>query len=218
MTALNSSGILLIPSSPRVLLFALLLSSSVFSSINGNNSKQSADDCMLGSYRSVHPPFGACSGFRVCELGFFCEDGVRTPCPSGFYGDAVKLLNSSCSGYCDAGYYCPLGSIERTSNQCGGSNVFCPQGSSIPSDVLQGYYSVDIDNTDSVGTIAVRVASVICPLGYYCQNGLKHPCPGGNYGLSEGLHSAECSGTCPEGRDPIRNPKEYPCFSYRYSK
>lgn len=202
MIASKCGGALRLLASGRFiqLLFALLISNSIFSSINGNNGQQSGDDCMLGSYLSKQPPFGACSGFKVCELGFFCVAGVRTPCPSGSYGDALRLQNSSCSGYCSAGYYCSLGSVSRTSNPCGASGVFCPLGSSVPIDALQGYHTVDTDGTDSLSTTAFRVASLICPLGYYCQKGLKHPCPGGTYGLAEGSTSAECSGICPEGR------------------
>ena len=184
------------------LLFAL--SSYCVLSISNGNASSAVDsgvdpNCMLGSYRSTQPPFGACSGFKVCELGFFCLDGIRSPCPAGYFGDSQRLDSITCSGQCNAGYYCSAGSITRTSNPCGRSDVFCPIGSAVPVEVPLGYYSVDIDNSDSSRTVSLRVLSVICPEGYYCESGLKHPCAGGKYGLTQGLNSSECSGTCPEG-------------------
>ena len=172
---------------------SLLASSSKFTfSNNGTN-------FMLGSYRSTIPPFGAYSGFKECEIGFFCANGVKAPCPGGSFGDALELSNILCSGYCFAGYYCPAGSIVGTSIACGSSDLYCPIGTSTPNNVPLGYYSVDTNNLEAVETVAFRAAVKICPIGHYCERGLKYLCAAGKYGLVDGLSSPECSGVCPEG-------------------
>ena len=61
----------------------------------------------------------------LCEVGFICVDGIRHPCPSGFYCDSPGL--SEVSGECTAGYYCEEGSSTSTQVQCGGIYVFCPK-------------------------------------------------------------------------------------------
>ncbi|CAM9745585.1 unnamed protein product, partial [Discosporangium mesarthrocarpum] len=57
-------------------------------------------------------------GFRTCEPGFFCTNGKRTPCPAGTYGDRAGITESSCSGFCPAGTYCPEGSVRYERFDC----------------------------------------------------------------------------------------------------
>lgn len=52
-----------------------------------------------------------------------------------------------------------------------------------------------------------------CEPGYYCENEIRKPCPGGTYGLTSALDNSKCSGICPEGYycpegtvDPFSNP------------
>lgn len=40
----------------------------------------------------------------------------------------------------------------------------------------------------------------ICPIGTYCLDGIRRPCPAGTYGSAPGLSSSACSGLCPAGR------------------
>jgi hypothetical protein len=42
---------------------------------------------------------------------------------------------------CLPGYYCPEGTAEATSYVCGGYNVYCPLGSSVPTPASEGYYT-----------------------------------------------------------------------------
>jgi hypothetical protein len=44
-----------------------------------------------------------------------------------------------------------------------------------------------------------RVNESVCPVGHYCVNGVRLPCPAGRYGDSPGLSSASCSGVCVAG-------------------
>ena len=180
-------------------LLLLYLSCKITLSQGHSELQSSSETCIFGSYRSANPPFGKCSGFKHCDHGFFCVNGVRFHCPAGSYGDTFRLSNSSCSGYCSAGYYCSEGSISSTSKSCGNSDYFCPLGSATPTKVPKGYYSIDRKGETLAVTQENRVSSVICPLGHYCIGGVKYACTGGTYGESEGLHTKECSGLCPEG-------------------
>jgi hypothetical protein len=109
------------------------------------------------------------------------------------------LSNSNCSGLCPAGFYCPTGTVRAESNACGGADVYCPVGSSVPWNVQVGFYSVDKDGSDGINSALIRALQQACPRGHYCEKGIKYPCPGGTYGSSDGLSSAACSGPCPEG-------------------
>ena len=44
-----------------------------------------------------------------------------------------------------------------------------------------------------------RTGQSLCPIGSYCNLGVKHPCPAGTYGSSEGLTTSQCSGMCEAG-------------------
>ena len=43
----------------------------------------------------------------LCEPGFYCSNGVKTPCPAGRYGATFGLSESFCTGSCAAGYVRP---------------------------------------------------------------------------------------------------------------
>lgn len=105
------------------------------------------------------------------------------PCPAGRYGSVDGLFNSSCSGPCPEGYYCPQGTDAADSNECGGSNYYCPLGSAKPLQVRAGYYSIGGNNEFT------RSAEMICEIGFYCKNGLKESCPQGTFGNSTGLYA-----------------------------
>ena len=69
---------------------------------------------------------------------------------------------------------------------CGGSEYYCPRGSSEPTDVPSGYYSTGsglASYTDDVYTDEsdsnYMTSILVCPKGYYCVSGVKYDCPGG---------------------------------------
>jgi hypothetical protein len=208
----------------QVLLFAIILVFSTASVVNPIlfTGTKEIDLCRDGSYAVTLPPFGACSGFRKCEPGHYCENEKRNKCPSGTFGSISGLQNASCSGLCAPGYYCPLASISSHANKCYKENgnissknytissVYCPEGSSIPLEVPSGYYSIDINgndditiNTNSPSKIeSLRVAIKKCPKGWYCpgkSDGKRFRCAGGTYGSMEGLDTSTCTGKCPAG-------------------
>ncbi|KAH9111742.1 hypothetical protein AeMF1_013819 [Aphanomyces euteiches] len=114
------------------------------------------------------PPgvFGATSGLNTsacsapCPLGSFCRSGTIAPepCPAGLFGNATGLSRKECSlecsatscvlPLCAAGYYCPLGTLAPI--PCGSSSVYCPQGSSMPTAVSAGYYTIVTASLNSI--------------------------------------------------------------------
>ena len=157
------------------------------------------DSCSVGSYRSTSTPYDQCAGFKLCEVGYYCSQGVRTACPAGTYGNMTRLQTSECTGKCPKGYWCPHATISPFSRRCGSISVYCPEGSSSPIVAMPGYYTVDEYGTDSRLTEETRSNVIRCPAGSYCTGGIKRVCPGGTYGSVEGLTSHDCSGICPGG-------------------
>lgn len=154
-----------------------------------------------------------------CEPGYYCQRGVRFPCPAGSYGNTRQETQSSCSGSCAPGFYCPLASTNATAIPCGdGPSVFCPAGSKIPTPVWSGYYTI----RSSALAISfyddrqVRAAQLQCEPGYYCSRGEKFLCPAGRYGNQVGETSPLCTGVCKRGYYcPLgsTSPTEFQCGS-----
>ncbi|OQR99844.1 hypothetical protein ACHHYP_04245 [Achlya hypogyna] len=142
------------------------------------------------------------------------------PCPAGYLGNTTGLTTKACSklctsaycspALCPAGYYCPLGTIKAV--PCGGAGVYCPQGSSVPTAVSIGYYTITTTtlNGDAAALyvpgaegmltgLSTRVAQVPCEPGTFCINGVKQLCPAGTYGATSGLASPVCTAPCPPG-------------------
>jgi hypothetical protein len=76
-----------------------------------------------------------------CELGTYCVNGVRHKCAAGRYGAVFGLSHMNCSGLCAPGYYCPLQSHIRTEKECGGVDLYCPEGSPKPLIAPPGYFT-----------------------------------------------------------------------------
>ena len=66
---------------------------------------------------------------------------MKRACPAGRYGLNTGISSELCTGPCDLGYYCPIGSSKSTQFECGGSEFFCPIGSATPQHVYLGYYT-----------------------------------------------------------------------------
>jgi hypothetical protein len=97
--------------------------------------------CDSGSCNIMPVPTNIHTDEHQCELGHYCVNGTRYNCPAGTFGGVWGLVNASCSGPCEEGYYCPAQSHLATQQECGGTAVFCPHGSGIPTSVSKGYYS-----------------------------------------------------------------------------
>mmetsp|Transcript_22127 Transcript_22127/g.33207 ORF Transcript_22127/g.33207 Transcript_22127/m.33207 type:complete len:730 (-) Transcript_22127:1298-3487(-) len=147
----------------------------------------------------------------LCEVGFICVDGVRYPCPAGFYCDSLGL--TEVSGECKAGYYCEEGSSSSTAMPCGRIDVFCPKGSKAPIFSKPGYY------TNAFNSTMTRDSEVLCPPGHWCKQGVRNVCGAGRWGNSTGLSEPECNGACLEGHycpAGSQSMKEKPCGSLQY--
>lgn len=144
--------------------------------------------------RPVQPGYYSVDGYAetLCEPGYYCEAGRRTPCLGGRFGSEYGLLTAQCSGVCEEGYYCPAGSSSARELQCGGARLYCPVGSEAPMQVRLGHYSIGGDaSTRAEERIAVR--------GSYAFGGVQNLCPAGTFGDSEGLAVESCSGKCAQG-------------------
>eukprot|EP00948_MAST-09A_sp_MAST-9A-sp1_P001588 g1588.t1 len=165
----------------------------------------------------------------ICPKGYYCQGGVRKICHSGRYGAVERQTSSDCSGYCDWGHYCPPGSTSPRERECGGVGFFCVRGSSLPTQVAEGYYTIgdmrtegkySLEETSSARTISptqnieegntdpipydfetntTRRWMLRCPAGFYCTGGRRFQCPAGRYGERTGVASAACDGECLAG-------------------
>ena len=112
------------------------------------------------------------TGQSICEQGYYCAGGIRTPCPAGKYTDTTG--NSQCSKSCAAGYYCPTGSQTATQDVCGtGShpaNYYCPAGHPTRAMVDAGHYSTPESNPENQ-----RTSQSPCTGEYICANGKRTP-------------------------------------------
>jgi len=121
----------------------------------------------------------------VCSPGTFCKNGVTTPCPAGtfsssegstscelappgFYSEGAVSIPTPCEAgtyshisglstclLCVPGYYCDLQSVDPKQHECGSDYVYCEAGSSSPTPVSPGYYSIG-------GKVQTRTGQLPC--------------------------------------------------------
>ncbi len=99
-----------------------------------------------------------------CEPGYYCQEGLKYPCPEGRYTDVAGTTDAQCLDTCGpgagiemscklvlyhafSGYYCTGGSSTPYQHECGSPAVYCPRGSSYPHKVHNGFYC-DITGAD----------------------------------------------------------------------
>lgn len=181
----------------KMINYSILLLFFVLRTVDSVGTGTIDGNCMTGSYRSTSGPFNSCAGFITCEPGFYCSNFIKIPCPAGTFGSTFGLENASCTNSCMPGYFCPEQSTSPYNNPCGNITNYCPAGSSVPRVAPVGYYTTNVDgsNTD----VTTRALITQCPKGHYCIGARKVPCPFGTYGESVGLSTSLCSGSCPEG-------------------
>jgi hypothetical protein len=158
-----------------------------------------APQCPTGDYRD-----GA--QCLPCSVAYYCPgDDTRILCPAGRYGSTTGLTSSSCSGQCQAGYYCPAGSSSATANSCTVGS-FCPSGSSSDADCGVGHYcpttiSRYICPAGTYCSGLRATSSTLCPAGSYCTEGAASPtlCTAGSYcpaGSTTTLGAGQCDVSC----------------------
>ena len=139
---------------------------------------------------------------------FITNTGTRYRCPGGRHGGEDLEVGKFCEGACAKGHWCGEASTSPTQNRCGAPNVYCPLESSTPIYVSEGYYTDEDEPNDA------KSSQQICPKGYWCEDGVRHPCEAGSFGETLGLSHKACSGSCLGGyfclaASPSRH--QHPC-------
>ncbi len=127
----------------------------------------------------------------TCERGYYRESETATeclPCPMGTYGTVLSDLYCATPG---GGWYADRCAEDGTA--CVAQSK-CPAGSYCTDGIIQGicpvgtysgdayyeckvpYRGVYATNCAEDGTACTTTAP--CPIGFYCNNGIKHPCNG----------------------------------------
>ena len=185
-------------------------------------------ECLQGFYclsgASVPNPTDGLSGYP-CPAGHFCGPGVTepSPCPVGTYLNVTGANSSSDCTSCTAGSYCASEGLPYPSGPCQ-AGYYCPEGSVIPNDeayiCTPGHYCPEGSPTEVMcegGTYENGFAAAVCrecPERYYCPFNSSRPlteffdCPAGFY-CPLGTSSANQFG-CPLGK--------YGTFSNRRSE
>lgn len=143
----------------------------------------------------------------ACSPGAYFDGTKCSFCPGGTFGERPGLTQPQCSGKCAGGYFCPPGSTSARQNACGRSVYFCPPGSASRKLVGDEYYTIVSASQDANGDKQLLDMSTknaasekkMCEPGYFCQLGVRYPCPEGFYGEAYGLMTARCTGACPKG-------------------
>ena len=89
---------------------------------------------------------------QIAPKGYYAREGLLFLCPAGNYGSTHGLKDPLCSGICEAGFYCPTGSVSSKQKMCGHENLFCPRGSPTPLNVRRGFYTTKAEEGCRPGT------------------------------------------------------------------
>ncbi len=204
----------------------------LFGNTSGLNSPECSGPCPAGRF-GMHPGMASATCSGLCRAGFACSAGSPnstaivcaagffslagapscTSCGSGRFGATPGMNSASCSGLCDAGYYCPLGSTNATALACppgrysvpgAASCTACPGGTWFhPS--AQGLTSVSCGGDCTAGYScpagSTNATALLCPAGQYSTGGAAvcTACAGGQFGALPGMNTSACSGMCTPG-------------------
>lgn len=139
-----------------------------------------------------------------CPKGYFCVGAIRYKCFAGYFGSSTKNTDGMCDGTCAFGHYCPEGSTTSKQIECGGSDVYCPEGSALPTLVSEGFYTVpglldlEIRNLRDVGNLTMSKQTPCLP-GHWCEGGIIRQCAEGSWGHIYGMRSQSDCAVCQEG-------------------
>jgi hypothetical protein len=157
-----------------------------------------------GYYTNEDAREEARSSQLICPPGFWCKGGERFKCRKGHFGASEGNTDEACDGKCRPGHFCLEGSISSTQNQCGGSHVYCPEGSFEVTPVSDSYYTVagqiDLYLRDKKDVLNKTMsAQKVCPPGWWCSSGIAYQCPEGTWSNNYGMRGPGDCGQCEEG-------------------
>jgi len=139
-----------------------------------------------GGVRTTPPgsDYGGGTGpYEACSAGHLCPEGSANstgsgPCPPGFYCPAGS--GAEPAGVCKLGYACPEGSYNEQGSSVGDASTKpCPEG----------YYQAGNETSRSacaepcpsgMWCEEATGVSVVCPPGRVCPGGPSHLCPAGS--------------------------------------
>ncbi|CAM9174325.1 unnamed protein product [Ectocarpus fasciculatus] len=169
---------------------------------------------------------GSSGGFSLqfrCPVGRYCVGGVSWPCPAGRFGASELSVNSSCTGLCGPGHYCPEGShradqvSEGHYTVGGGATLLMEAVITTTADtiVVAGTNETTAEQVEADTSLtSTRSAERLCEPGFWCEAGFRYPCEAGAYGSDFGATRGNCSGLCEAGfvcRNGSVSPEENPC-------
>ena len=124
--------------------------------------------------------------------GLACPSGTAVPtsikCGSPRALDLLEALSATRHFRKGGRRYVAAASARRPSVRAGRH----------PPRVRRGYYSIGPAtkprSSSEDADVDIRRDEVLCEAGHYCVAGIRHPCPAGRFGATEGLDNARCSG------------------------
>ncbi|XP_058655214.1 SCO-spondin isoform X4 [Onychostoma macrolepis] len=121
----------------------------------------------------------------LCPPGHFCPAGslIAHPCPPGTYTASSGAEDLQHCGPCDAGQYCHSPGLTAPQGPCE-PGFYCTGGSHVATPISSRFGD-------------------ICPMGYYCPAGTRHPheypCPPGTWSNALGAQNVSSCWLCPAG-------------------
>lgn len=155
-----------------------------------------------------------------CPMGSYCNSGTKYDCGSNYVSDYMSISSSNCqcmAGYykqgtgcieCPTGSYCPLGNTGpvscgagKTSESASMSNgdCKCPEG------YYKNFISGDCIQCGIGGEYCSGISRQLCPIGYYCMDGLKTLCPDGKSSGFGTISPNDCYFNCNRGSYILNN-------------
>ncbi|KAM6933259.1 uncharacterized protein FYW49_001626 [Xenentodon cancila] len=168
-----------------------------FSSVVGNIHRDNCTICIPGYYcqdeGSLQP--------APCPAGHYCPAGVilgsEFPCPPGTLQGQLGASSFDACLPCPPGKFCSQSGLSRPTGLCQ-AGYFCPEGSVSPNSTEYQVLCLLSDSSVEPGNSS---RSNLCPSGHYCPSGSGSPlpCPAGSLATSQGLKRLEECPPCPAG-------------------
>ena len=168
---------------------------SVIAKVDGSLIKLVAGSTSISGY--VDSPFALSKGL-IGEPQSITFDSSGALFISDMTNNVVRMLQlDSTNILCPSGFYCSCG---RNPAPCVSSSSFCPKNSKKPFQVSDGYLSTSIFSPFEVDRgLQIYTSQLNCPVGFYCSNGTRLPCPGGTFGVFTQQSAVQSCTACAAG-------------------